>query len=126
MRNHKTLVFIVISLGVIIVILFGVLGFGMVKRATDPSFSFFSAKQAPDAPRNALDTIASVAAPTGEFGEIALAPPPGATLKGYKIEKGRLVLRFERQESGGLTSVFILIDLKTGAKVGTVTLGPGQ
>ncbi|MDA0240848.1 MAG: hypothetical protein O3A84_12590 [Proteobacteria bacterium] len=128
MRNHKTLVFVVLSLGIVIVILFGILGYGMVKRATDPNFSFFSAKPTPEAttPKNVRETLESVAAPAGDFGEVAVTPPAGATLKGYRIEKGRLVLRFERHDTDGLTSVFILIDLKSGAKVGTVTLGPGQ
>lgn len=125
MRNNKILVSIVGSLGIIIVILFGVLGYGLVKRLSDPNFTFFKSDQpSVTATPNVQQGFDAIAETIGDFGEVAVSPPDGATLKGYRIENGRLVLRFEKRAGAGLTSILILMDLKSGARVGTVTLGP--
>jgi hypothetical protein len=66
MQTNKALIGLVLGLGAIIVVGMGLLAYGFVQRASDPSFSFFSKTSAPkDAPKAAAQANITVQLPTG-------------------------------------------------------------
>jgi hypothetical protein len=66
MQTNKALVGLVIGLGAIIVVGLGLLIYGFVQRAADPSFSFFSKSPATkEAPKTATQANLTVQLPPG-------------------------------------------------------------
>lgn len=101
--RYPVLLSTVIILGVLIVLGFVALVFGIVSRATSSK---------PEAP-------AQIAAPAGPGGAVAL--PEGASIAAFDLDGGRIALRVVRP---GAPDELWIVDAGTGAVVSRLTLTP--
>jgi hypothetical protein len=97
-------------MGVLIVVAMIAMGYGIYRKAADPSFSFIPGEPA-EAP----------AAAVKPFGDLTVSIPPGCTIAGMVAEGNRLYLRLG--PDGACTRV-IAVDVATGTVIGTVTVAP--
>jgi hypothetical protein len=101
MRALKALV---IGMGILIVLAFGLLVYGLVKRSAEP-----------------VASSAATGAVVHPYGPVAIALPPGARLVDTQASEGRLLVQLEL--AGGVRRVLVL-DLASGALVGSIELKP--
>ena len=106
--NLRLLKAVVIILGVAILVAIGVIIVTIVERAgnlaADPEPVPATGQAAPAA-----------------FGERHLAVPDGDRVVAMTADGDRLVLRLERPDGG---TYLLVVDLRTGARLGTIRLGP--
>jgi hypothetical protein len=108
MRALKALV---IGMGILIALAFGLLVYGLVKRSAEPVSSAASGA-------STRGTAGGVARP---YGPVAIALPPGARLIDTQASEGRLLVQLEL--AGGVRRVLVL-DLASGALIGSIELTP--
>lgn len=108
MRALKALV---IGMAVLIVLVMGLMAYGLTKKASDPDFTFFdfAGEAAP---------AAAESAPSAPFGDILLPLPPGCRIEDMRPDGGRLFLRVGPPE--GACPRIVVIDLSTGKVLGNV------
>ncbi len=109
MRALKALV---IGMGILIVLAFGLLIYGLVKRGAGP--------EAPAASSTGASSTVS-SGPAHPFGPVAIALPPGARIVDTRTDQGRMILQLEL--AGGVRRLLVL-DLSNGALVGSFELTP--
>jgi hypothetical protein len=108
--NLRLLKAVVIILGVAILAAIGVIIVTIVERAGNLAAD-------PDpGPVSATGRSAPAA-----FGERHLAVPDGDRVVAMTADGDRLVLRLERPDGG---TYLLVVDLRTGARLGTIRLGP--
>lgn len=112
MPANKGLVALVLILGLIVLAALGILVFGLVQRAKDPDYKIFRAYPAgPDQH------------PTHPaFGDVTVNLPPDATVKDYKIESGRLIVRVEMGPAEAPQTQLLILDAASGQSLGRVRL----
>ncbi len=100
---------LVVGLGVLIVISFGLLIYGIVAKIADPEFKVVAEKAG-----------APPAAPAS-FGEVRLALPAGCTVVDMQTEGERLFLR---TGPAGVCERIVIVDVATGQPLGTLVVAP--
>lgn len=115
MNAIKGLVF---GMGALIVLLTTLIGYGLYQKATNPDFKFFS-KDEPQAEEPAVPSAPHAAAPTARvvFGERLLG---GGRIVSSQVDGGRLILTLAPKD--GDADRVVILDLATGATLGTVRL----
>lgn len=103
MPTNKALVGLVVGMGVLIVVGLGVLAYGLVRKASDPSFGFFRA--APSA----------AGAPN-----IAVPLPAGTSV--VSVDRSGDFLMVHTVDDSD-TSIILFLDPGTGRVVRTITFG---
>jgi hypothetical protein len=103
MRALKALV---IGMGILIVLAFGLLIYGLVKRSAGPE---------------AAGASSTASGPCHPFGPVAISLPPGARIVDTRTDQGRMILQLEL--AGGVRRLLVL-DLSNGALVGSFELTP--
>lgn len=128
MRLLKTFV---IVMGVVLVLGFAALIFIVVTRINTPKPETTQAASAPPSPASqpatapiALPPLGATLPPqfTPNFGEQAITIPPGARLSDFSAGGERLVLRLILEDQ---SQQLMVIDLNTGALIGTLKLEVG-
>ena len=123
MRLLKTLV---IVMGVVLVLGFGALIYIIATRVTAPRPEPVRAEQPEPPPKPIPLPPLGESLPqqfTPSFGEQTLAIPAGARLSDFSAGGDRLVLRLILEDQ---TQQLIVIDLNTGALIGTLKLATGE
>ena len=112
MRALKALV---IGMGVLIALVMGVMAYGLMKKASDPDFTFFDfARQ----PVEAAPDVAAEIRPGAPFGDILLPLGPGCRIEDMRPDGGRLFLRVGPDD--GACQQIVVIDLASGKIMGNV------
>jgi hypothetical protein len=106
MAMLKTLV---VVMGFMIIAGVGLLGYGIYQKANNPDFTFFSTEP---------ETTAAEPAKTG-LGDVSVSLPQGCSIVDMRPDGQRLFLRIG--PSGPCERV-VVIDLDSGAVMGTVTV----
>ncbi len=109
MRALKALV---IGMGVLIALVMGVMAYGLMKKASDPDFTFFDFARKPAA------ASATVATTATAFGDIMLPLAPGCRIEDMRPDGGRLFLRIGPAD--GACQQIVVIDLASGKVMGNV------
>lgn len=105
---------VVIVMGVLILAGMGLVGYGIVKRATTP--------QAPaKVGVMALAPPIAGSAAKGPYGPVEIPLPPGARLLGTRAEGDRLLVELALANGGERV---LVIELASGALLGTIDLKP--
>lgn len=112
MRALKALV---IGMGVLIVLVMGVMAYGLTKKASDPDFSFFDFARQPAAagPDTAANTRAGA-----PFGDVMVPLAPGCRVEDMRPDGNRLFLRVGPAD--GACQQIVVIDLASGKILGNV------
>jgi hypothetical protein len=112
MRALKALV---IGMGVLIALVMGVMAYGLMKKASDPDFTFFDFARRPTAA--APDAIAEIR-PGAPFGDVMLPLAPGCRIEDMQPDGNRLFLRIGPAEEG--CQQIVVVDLASGKIMGNV------
>lgn len=112
MRALKTLV---IGMGVLIALVMGVMAYGLMKKASNPDFTFFDFARQPAAAMP--DAVADIR-PGVPFGDVMLALAPGCRIEDMQPDGGRLFLRVGPAD--GTCQQIVVIDLASGKIMGNV------
>jgi hypothetical protein len=106
---------LVIGMGVLIVLVMGVIAYGLTRKAADPDFTFFDF-----AGKTTAAAPAAVAAggPSTPFGDVMLPLAPGCRIEDMRPDGGRLFLRVGPAE--GACPQVVVIDLASGKVLGNV------
>jgi hypothetical protein len=139
---RTVLVSAVIGMGILIVFGLIALVYGLIQKSDNPDFKFFDlATEAPGL-EQAINNIEvplvgkkkSEPAPevsrekpsektTRAIGDLRLEIPKGFHVEGTDLDKNRLIVRLANEL--GITRLLIL-DINSGAKLGTISLEPAQ
>ncbi|MDX9859764.1 MAG: hypothetical protein RBS99_02495 [Rhodospirillales bacterium] len=112
MRALKALV---IGMGVLIALVMGVMAYGLMKKASDPDFTFFDfARQ----PAPAVPEAVAAGNPPAPFGDVLLPLGPGCRIEDMRPDGGRLFLRIGPAD--GVCPQIVVIDLGSGKVLGNV------
>jgi len=109
MRALKALV---IGMAVLIVLVMGLMAYGLTKKASDPDFTFF------DVAGNKAPAATVEHATLAPFGDVVLPLAPGCRIEDMRPDGGRLFLRVGPDE--GTCPRIVVIDLSTGKVLGNV------
>jgi hypothetical protein len=116
MRWLKSLV---IGMGIVIVIGLTVVIIKVAQQAGEPSVSVVSDPASPAPPVIGARIPAPMVALPPMPGNIDIAIPAGAIAEDIVMEQGRLIVRLRLSDG---RARFLMIDMATGKKLGTVTL----
>lgn len=112
MRALKALV---IGMGVLIALVMGVMAYGLMKKASNPDFTFFDFARQPVAAAPAA--VADIR-PGAPFGDVLLPLGPGCRIEDMRPDGGRLFLRVGPAD--GACQQIVVIDLASGKIMGNV------
>lgn len=107
---------LVVGLGMLIVISFGLLLYGFVTK-----MGGFGGTTQPEAPATASDVASTPAAPVAGFGVARVALPEGCHVEEMRPDGGRLYLRLGPQ---GTCERIIVVDATSGRRLGDIRLEP--
>ena len=137
---RTVLVSAVIGMGILIVFGMVALVYGLIQKSDNPDFKFFDLATAAPGLEEALknievplfgkekipasEVLSTEIIPTRSLralGDLRLEIPKGFRVKGSDLEGNRLIVRLANDL--GLTR-FLILDINTGAKLGTISLHP--
>lgn len=132
MPANKSLVILVGVLGAAILTALGILAFGLIQQAKDPSFKFF--KEAPASTPATVSTNKAAhtdQAPSKnqvprQFGDIQVALPAGSRVIDFQVDGNRLIVRLEIGAGDTRRTQLLYLDATTGQPMGRVNLTPDQ
>lgn len=139
---RTVLVSAVAGMGILIVLGMVALVYGLIQKSDNPDFKFFDlATEAPELEQAlkeieipllgkkkveespAFSTTTAPRTPARALGDLRLEIPKGFRVKDTDLEGNRLIVRLGNDL--GITRLLIL-DVNTGAKLGTIALEPAQ
>ncbi|WP_316979801.1 hypothetical protein [Shumkonia mesophila] len=100
---------LVIGMGVLIALVMGVMAYGLMKKASDPDFTFFDFARPP---------AAADIRPGAAFGDVLVPLGPGCRIEDMKPDGNRLFLRVGPAD--GACQQIVVIDLASGKIMGNV------
>ena len=106
---------LVIGMGVLIALVMGVMAYGLMKKASDPDFTFFDFARRPAAA--APGAVADIR-PGAAFGDVLVPLGPGCRIEDMKPDGNRLFLRVGPAD--GACQQIVVIDLASGKIMGNV------
>ncbi len=110
---------LVVGLGLLIVVAMTVIGYGLMKKAEDPDFTFFRSDGAPAATAPAADSIPVAASgPLAPFGDVVLGLPEGCAIADARMLADRRMLL--RVSGPGACARAVVVDLAAGRVLGHV------
>ena len=139
---RSVLVSAVAGMGILIVLGMVALVYGLIQKSDNPDFKFFDlATEAPELEQAIKDmdvpllgkkkvketpvvpTMSAVSTPARALGDLRLEIPKGFRVNDTDLAGNRLIVRLGNDL--GITRLLIL-DVNTGAKLGTIALEPAQ
>jgi hypothetical protein len=125
----------VIGMGILIVLGMIALVYGLIQKADNPDFKFFDLSTEAPQIEEALKSVEvplvgkksapviSAQSPAQAFGDLRIELPAGYKIVATDMDSQRLILRLENAQS---ESKLILLDINTGARLGTLSLQAAQ
>jgi len=139
---RSVLVSAVAGMGILIILGMVALVYGLIQKSDNPDFKFFDlATEAPGLEQAlkdievpllgkkkteatpAVTAIMPAPSPVRALGDLRLEIPKGFSVKSSDLEGNRLIVRLANDL--GITRLLIL-DVNSGAKLGTIVLEPAQ
>lgn len=111
---------IVVFMGLIIVTLMILIVYGMIQKAQDPNFSFFSGNESGQTLKQAPANLSNKA----DINKIMLGLPQGSTIEGTDMGADTMAVRVNTDGKDGADTI-ILIDIKSGNIISIVRIGAG-
>ncbi len=104
-------------MGLLIAVGMALFAYGLYQKIADPEFTFFPGETGEAPP---FTVVPPLPAP-GAFGTIAVPLPEGCVLARVIPDGGRLYLRIG---PAGRCERVVVVDVASGAVLGTITVGP--
>jgi len=104
---------IVVFMGLIIVTLMVLIVYGMIQKAKNPDFSFFSGN----------NTVKEQSVTATEMRDILLDLPQGSKIEGTDMDNGKMAIRVDTDGRNGADTI-IVIDVTSGEVLSRVGIKP--